>query len=50
VGNLENFSRKIADGMMHTQIRRKENLPNKTTVDCKNALDILLGELPNQFE
>jgi hypothetical protein len=48
--NLENFSRKIADGMMHTQIRRKENLPNKTTVDCKSALDILLGELINQLE
>lgn len=43
--NIEGFAKKIADGFLHTTMRRKENIPNVNTVDCKNGMDILLGEI-----
>lgn len=43
--NLESSSRKIADSHLHTQIRIKEILPNKTQVNFSNDMDVLLGEI-----
>ena len=43
--NLETSSRKIADSHLHTQIRQKEVLPNKTQVNFSNDLDVLLAEI-----
>lgn len=43
--NLENSSRKIADSHLHTQIRKKEILPNKTQVNFSSDLDVLLAEI-----
>jgi hypothetical protein len=45
--NLDTITRKISDGLLHTHIRKKEDLPNATTVDCKNGIDVLLGEIIN---
>ena len=42
---LQESSRKIADSILHTQIRKKEALPTRTQVDFKNALDVLLQEI-----
>jgi len=43
--HLENSSRKIADQYLHTQIRAKESLPNKTQVGFSNDIDVLLSEI-----
>lgn len=43
--NLNNSSRKIADSFLHSQIRKKENLPNKTQINFSNDLDVLLQEI-----
>jgi len=43
--NLDNSSRKISDSHLHTQIRRKEVLPNSNQVDFSNDLDVLLAEI-----
>ena len=43
--HLENSSRKIADSYLHTKIRNKESLPNKTQVNFSNDLDVLLAEI-----
>lgn len=43
--HLNNSSRKIADLHLHTQIRKKEVLPNITQVDFSNDLDVLLSEI-----
>lgn len=43
--NLENFSRKIADLYLHSQIRQSEPLPNMTQVNFSQALDLLLAEV-----
>lgn len=45
MSHLENSSRKIADSYLHTRIRSKESLPNKTQVNFSNDLDILLAEI-----
>lgn len=42
---LDKSSRKIADSILHSQIREKETLPNKTLVDFKSAIDALLSEI-----
>lgn len=47
---LENVTRKIADGILHSHIRNKESLPNATTVDCRNGLDVLLGEIISKIK
>jgi len=43
--NLDNSLRKISDSYLHTQIRRKEVLPNSNQVDFSNDLDVLLAEI-----
>lgn len=43
--HLENSSRKIADAHLHGQIRKSENLPNKTQINFRNDLDVLLAEV-----
>ena len=43
--HLENSSRKIADQNLHTQIRKKESLPNRTQVNFSNDIDVLLSEI-----
>lgn len=43
--NLQNSSRNIADAYLHEAIRSKETLPNKTLVDFRNDLDVLLSEI-----
>lgn len=43
--NLDNSSRKISDSHLHTQIRKKEVLPNSNQVDFTNDLDVLLAEI-----
>jgi len=45
MSHLENSSRKIADSYLHTRIRRKESLPNKTQVNFSNDVDVLLAEI-----
>lgn len=45
MNNLESSLRKIADSVLHTPIRIKEDLPNKTQVNFKHDLDVLLGEI-----
>jgi len=42
---LQESSRNIADSYLHTLIRTREELPNKTQVDFKNDLDVLLQEI-----
>lgn len=43
--HLENSSRKIADGHLHTPIRKKEVLPTAAQVNFSQDLDVLLGEI-----
>ena len=43
--NLDDFQRNISDGILHEQIRDSASLPNKTQVNCSQALDQLLGEI-----
>lgn len=43
--HLENSSRKIADGHLHTPVRKKEVLPTATQVNFSQDVDVLLGEI-----
>lgn len=43
--NLENSSRNIADAILHTQIRKKETLPNRIQINFSADLDVLLAEI-----
>ncbi|MEZ5017274.1 MAG: hypothetical protein R2800_09505 [Flavipsychrobacter sp.] len=43
--HLENSSRKIADGYLHTPIRQSESLPTVTQVNFSNIIDSLLAEI-----
>lgn len=43
--NLDNSLRKISDSHLHTQIRKKEVLPNSNQVNFSNDLDVLLAEV-----
>ena len=45
MATLDKSVRKIADSYLHTQIRNKETLPNKTQVNFKHDLDVLLQEI-----
>lgn len=45
MASLETSSRKLSDGYLHTQIRNRETLPNKTQVDFSQAFDSLLAEI-----
>ncbi len=42
---LEKSSRKISDSFLHTPIREKEVLPNKSQVNYTNDIDVLLAEI-----
>lgn len=42
---LDTSTRKIADMYLHTQIRKKESLPNRVQVNFSNELDVLLAEV-----
>jgi len=43
--HLNNSMRNIADNYLHQTIRKKETLPNKTQIDFKNDIDVLLAEI-----
>jgi len=43
--HLHTGLRHIADGALHTHIRRREILPTPTQVDFRQSLDVLLGEI-----
>lgn len=43
--NLDSSLRKISDSFLHTQIRKKEVLPNETQVYFANDMDVLLAEI-----
>ncbi|MBI1879416.1 MAG: hypothetical protein HYR94_14560, partial [Chloroflexi bacterium] len=43
--HLDKAVRQIADFHLHRQIRNKETLPNRTQVDFRNSLDMLLAEI-----
>jgi hypothetical protein len=45
MSHLNKSSRKIADSYLHTQIRKRESLPNFTQVNFSSDLDVLLGEI-----
>lgn len=43
--HLDKSLRKIADSYLHSHVRRKESLPNKTQVNFAASLDVLLAEI-----
>ena len=43
--NLNNSLRKISDSYLHTHIRNKETLPNKTQINFSSDMDVLLSEI-----
>lgn len=43
--HLDKSLRKIADAALHTQIRKRETLPNRTQINFYNDLDVLLAEI-----
>ncbi len=43
--HLEDSSRRIADAHLHSRIRQKEILPNRTQINFSNAVDVLLAEI-----
>jgi hypothetical protein len=43
--HLDTAAKKIADGFLHTQIRRSETLPTAQQVNFGAQLDVLLGEI-----
>lgn len=43
--SLENSLKNIADGMLHTHIRKTEVIPNEVQVDFRSDLDVLLSEV-----
>ncbi len=45
MSHLNESLKNIADGFLHTQIRKTETLPNETQIDFRQDLDSLLGEI-----
>ena len=43
--HLESSARNIADGHLHTRIRKKESVPTRTQVNFTNDVDVLLAEV-----
>jgi hypothetical protein len=43
--HLDTAAKKIADGFLHTQIRKSETLPTPQQVNFGPQLDVLLGEI-----
>lgn len=50
VARLDTAARTIADGHLHTAMRRRETLPTRTQVNFSNELDVLLGEVIRLLE
>ena len=46
---LENSCRDIADNMVHSRIKSKENLPAQTQINFSQDLDVLLGEIVSKL-
>lgn len=42
---LQNSMRNIADAYLHQHIRKKENVPNPSTVEVRKEIDVLLAEI-----
>ena len=47
--HLEESARKIADGHLHSPVRKKEVLPSRTQVNFSRDLDVLLAEIVRQL-
>jgi hypothetical protein len=45
MGRLNTLYRHVADNFLHQYIRRYESLPNKTTIDFRSDMDVLLAEV-----
>jgi site-specific recombinase XerD len=45
MGNLENALRNISDGLLHNQMRSREDMPTENQVEFRQQLDQLLGEI-----
>ena len=43
--HLDNAAKKVADGHLHTQIRKSETLPTAQQVNFASGLDVLLSEI-----
>lgn len=50
MAHLDTGLRKIADGILHEQIRRREAMPNATQVNFSQTLDLLLAEVIRTVE
>jgi len=48
--HLDNSLRAIADTHLHTQVRARETLPNRTQVNFANDLDMLLSEVVRRLK
>ncbi len=48
--HLDKSLRKIADSYLHSPIRKKESLPNKTQVNFSQDIDVLLAEICRRIE
>lgn len=47
--HLDKSSRKIADALLHAQIRKSESLPTRTQVDERQSIDFVLAEVVRVF-
>jgi hypothetical protein len=45
IEHLDNAAKKVADGHLHTQIRKSETLPTAQQVNFASGLDVLLSEI-----
>ena len=43
--HLDSAAKKVADGHLHTQIRKSETLPTVQQVNFASGLDVLLSEI-----
>lgn len=50
MSHLQHSLRNIANDYLHTPIREKETLPNKTQVNFSNDLDVLLAEIVRKLK
>ena len=50
MSQLNGVMRKIADGYLHLQIRKKESIPNSNQINFSQSLDVLLGEICRVLE
>jgi len=50
MNHLNSSMRSIADGYLHSTIRRKENLPNNTQINFSQDIDVLLAEIIRKMQ